>query len=283
MSFAPSVKHSMKEEIDIFIVGLDISSPQVAQGIARVFGLDTRTAQRFVQNLPRVVRRAASPAIAERYVNALRSVGARVECRPSLPPPPNPEPELPAPSNASMADVAKTMEIERATQDAVERFRFAEGISPSMDPAMEAGAANPFIPKAPLVPHDMDRMPNVNLPRWSARPMHENNPYSAAPPRAHSDADLPPAFGFGVKFESDPAPASTPDESAGVAPPQARSVGLAPGAREFHRRSSPTPTPAPRRGSPSASSPAPAKGATRIALGLVVLAAIGAALWFVFR
>lgn len=273
----------MKGEIDIFIVGLDISSQQVAQGIARVFGLDTRTAQRFVQNLPRVVRRAASPAIAERYVNALRSVGARVECRPSLPPPPNPEPELPAPTNASMADVAKTMEIERATQDAVERFRFAEGISPSMDPAMEAGAANPFIPKAPLVPHDMDRMPNVNLPRWSGRPMQETNPYSAAPPRAHSDADLPPAFGFGVKFESDPAPAPDREAPVRAAPVQAGPVGLAPAARDFQRRSSPLPAAPARRSRPSPSPPASTQGGLRIAIGLLALAAIAAALWFAFR
>ena len=49
----------MLEDIDIVIVALDVPSPRVAQGIARVFGLDERTAQRFVQNLPRVVRRAA--------------------------------------------------------------------------------------------------------------------------------------------------------------------------------------------------------------------------------
>lgn len=269
----------MKEDIDIFIVGLDVPSPRVAQGIARVFGLDTRTAQRFVQNLPRVVRRAASPAIAERYVNALRSVGARVECRPSLPPPPNPEPELPAPSNASMADVTKSLEVERATQDAIERFRNAEGISPSMDPAMEAGAANPLIPRAPPVPHDMDRMPNAILPRWSARPMDHTSPYSAAPPRAHSDADLPPAFG--VKFLSDPAPAP----EAPVRAPSVRGgpVGLAPAARDFQRRSSPMPPAPVRRSAPSRSPAAPARDPRRVAFGLVVLAMLAAALWFAVR
>jgi hypothetical protein len=264
--------------------------PRAAQGIARVFGLDTHTAQRFVQNLPRVVRRAASPAIAERNANALKSIGARVECRPSLPPPAHPDPELPAPNADSMADVARSLEVDRAAADAIERFRLSEGISPSMDPVAEANAANPLIPRAPPIPHDLDRMPNAILPRWSARPADTASPYSAAPPRDHSNADLPPAFG--IKFLSDPpaAPAraepeappsgeahdatSTTAEHADLAHPGSTAPGTA-------RRS---PSAAPRnRTSAAPRTGAPATDARRLALAGVALVALVALLWLALK
>src|SRR5689334_17880802 len=55
---------------------------------------------------------------------------------------------------------------------------------------------NPAIPKAPLIPHDIARMPNAALPVWSLRP-DERGPErptlsAGAGSRDHVDARPPP-------------------------------------------------------------------------------------------
>ena len=71
---------------DVVVVGFKLNTPEPpAKGLQRVFGIDEETAKRLVQRLPKAVKRGADPAEAEKFAQALRSIGAKVEVRPSEP------------------------------------------------------------------------------------------------------------------------------------------------------------------------------------------------------
>ncbi|MBX7190554.1 MAG: hypothetical protein K1X94_00765 [Sandaracinaceae bacterium] len=68
--------------VDIWIQGFAPGSDPVPS-LMRVFGIDETRAVAIQQTVPRAVRRNATPADAEAIAAALRSIGAKVELRPS--------------------------------------------------------------------------------------------------------------------------------------------------------------------------------------------------------
>ena len=150
-----------------------------------------------------MAKRCSNIAAAERYVAALRSIGARVELHAAADEANGASrrthSSLPIPAPSVLAQVTESARVERETARAIARFRANEGLDGSM-PAIEIDPVNPRIPKAPLVPHDLDQMPNARLPRFSDRPDWMLNdplgeqgasdgPSFAAP---HMNADPPP-------------------------------------------------------------------------------------------
>ena len=200
----------MDEELDIIVTGFDVDARLAEAGLVRVFGVDAQRARRFVSELPVVAKRCGSAAVAERYVNALRSIGARIEVQKvaeleagerttAL----GSHSSLPIPAPSVPATLGEAARIARETERAIRRFRLDEGLDqpPSESEPPEVDPANPAIPRAPRVPHDLHRMPNVALPRYSDRPdWILTDPLSQAAEaqagdsgvRAHADARLPP-------------------------------------------------------------------------------------------
>jgi hypothetical protein len=192
----------MDEEVDIVVLGFEVSDRLAEAGLTRVFGLNAQQARRFVRDVPLVAKRCLSSVTADRYVSALRSIGARVELR-------SPgdrsgdvhqtkHSSLPIPAPSVLAQVTESARIERETARAIARFRANEGLDPSA-PGVEVDPVNPQIPKAPLVPRDLHRMPNARLPQFSDRPdwMLDDplgGPGSEPPEEEipHFDADPPP-------------------------------------------------------------------------------------------
>jgi hypothetical protein len=71
------------EEFDIYIRGFLPARPgATVEGLRRIFGLDPRRAQEFVQSVPRVVKRRVSGKRAEQYERALKEIGAVYDLRP---------------------------------------------------------------------------------------------------------------------------------------------------------------------------------------------------------
>lgn len=183
----------MQEELDVVVMGLDADPRQAQAALIRVFGIDPDTAERFISGLPGTATRHAPRSLAERYAEALRSIGARVELWPtgsSLPAGVvRMLPSLPAPlwsAAARSQSLAKPEPAEHGAPGALEvnSLRFAGGID----------LVNPDIPRAPALPHDLSRMPNAAAPRFSDRPSQAPNASTAAPaPPPHADAQLPPA------------------------------------------------------------------------------------------
>jgi hypothetical protein len=95
-------------------------------------------------------------------------------------------------------------------QGSVAGQRVVQGLSPSMDVEVERAAQRVSVPKAPLIPRDLAKMPNRALPRWSGRPAEPDAPSEQS--RRHTDADLPPP----IRFDSGQPPA--PGTSAAGAP-----------------------------------------------------------------
>lgn len=205
----------MDEQVDVVVLSFEVSAERAAAELARVFGLGAQEARAFVDGVPRAAKHATSQALGERYAEALQAIGARVELRP-VQTASSGRPSLPEPSAQKDVDLLQ-LGIEDSEENVIERFRHARGVSPSMDPAREAAAYEERIPRAPALPRDMDRMPNAILPRWSARPTDDKPVYSAAPPRGHSNADMPPAFSFSDEEEAG-APGATPDATQQSAP-----------------------------------------------------------------
>ena len=74
------------ESFDIVLIGFPKgvrNADSAVAGIQNIFGVDEATAQRFVTNLPRVVRRGASRSEAQKFYNAFAHIGGKVEFRPS--------------------------------------------------------------------------------------------------------------------------------------------------------------------------------------------------------
>jgi hypothetical protein len=200
----------MTEELDIILTGLELEHGQVEAGIVRVFGIDPRDARRLLRELPAVAKSGAPRAVAERYVAALRSIGARVELRPTGSRSTHERAagavSLPLPAPEQIARVDESIRVQRETARAIKRFRAAEGLdAESLDavdpenPSLDLW--NPEIPKAPLVPRDLAKLRNAAR-RFSDPPSghgHDDGDGDtqedlelAAPARSHADAQLPP-------------------------------------------------------------------------------------------
>lgn len=197
----------MPADLDVIVTGFDVEQRQAETGMVRLFGLEPLRAKRFVEQLPVVAKRCSDTATAERYAEALRAIGARVDVRPhaaafrdSLPP--VAATSLPAPAPELTAQLRESLKVSRAADSAIARFREAEGLEPL---ASELGfdPYNPSIPRAPAIPHDLARMPNAALQRPSDRPdwmvadplSLTPDASSGAPPALqppHVDAQRPP-------------------------------------------------------------------------------------------
>jgi hypothetical protein len=229
----------MDEELDIVVIGFNVSDRQAEAGLVRVFGLDTVRARRYLRELPVTAKRCANRATAERYANALRSIGARVELRApgdaahdarrtfsSLP--------IPAPS--ILAHVAESARVDRETARAIARFRANEGLD-GPDPGLDVDPVNPRIPKAPPLPHDLAQMPNAALPRFERPEWMLDDPLGQGATEAiaslpHFDAEPPPpgTSAPGRSSGRPPGPAAAtpvPPRPSGDSVPPQRAVGLA--------------------------------------------------------
>jgi hypothetical protein len=199
----------MDEELDIIVTGFDVDPRQAESGLMNVFGLDAVRARRFVRDLPVVAKRCGNRASADRYVQALRSIGARVEAQPAADGDGHHAvraavSSLPIPAPSVMARLHESLQVERETVRAIRRFRAAEGLEPDDDHPLplDLDPTNPDIPRAPKVPHDLDKMPNAKLPRVSDRPEwmltdplaqgEGSGADGARTSRPHADARLPP-------------------------------------------------------------------------------------------
>ena len=127
------------DELDVHILGFSGSAEDAARGLMEIFGLEAAAAREFVASVPRVAKGKATPEEAERYVEALKEIGARVECRPTSPQHRTTQSEL----------ARRKREVEQETEDAVKRWRASEG----REPDSEARAQN--MPPNPRVPEDL--------------------------------------------------------------------------------------------------------------------------------
>jgi len=69
----------MSEQLDIVVTSIDAGASEAAKRLAQAFDLSALEAEQFVRELPRVAKRNATREEAERYVEALKAIGARVE------------------------------------------------------------------------------------------------------------------------------------------------------------------------------------------------------------
>lgn len=177
----------MEEELDIVVTGFNVDAKVAEAGLVRLFGIDGADARRFLQELPTVAKRGASAQTAARYVEALESIGARVDAVPARREPTGRHlsqapPSLPAPPSSMMQQLHRSMRVDRATEEAIDRFRESEGMGarpPSSRPGPPVAPdrivsfgpdpMNPRIPQAPRLP-SLDGMPNATilegLPEW---------------------------------------------------------------------------------------------------------------------
>jgi hypothetical protein len=99
---------------DIRVLGFEDRAGDPVTDLARVFGIDARTAQKIVQRAPVIVKRGVDEQTAERFFNHLRGIGARVQLEKRVvqsmrppegpaagqPSPPTPGPPAPVPVEA---------------------------------------------------------------------------------------------------------------------------------------------------------------------------------------
>jgi hypothetical protein len=224
----------VEEELDIVVTGWDVDAKKAQAGLARVFGMQARKADLLLHGLPAVAKRSVPRSQADRYVKALRSIGAHVQLERSaasrMTPSAAPAKSASLPPPATDAPARQAIESERAAAELVARFRAAEGLDAEEPPTKET--LNPLIPRAPPLPHDLSRMPNASTGLRSLPPVDgpDGNRDPSMRPR-HTDAQLPPPITLdGSEPEVDPlAPiGATEDVFAPVAAPEApKSVGLA--------------------------------------------------------
>lgn len=218
----------MGEEVDIVITGLELDARQVETGLVRVFGIDPSEARRLLGQLPASVKRGATPELAERYLLALRSIGARVEARAVLPieptslkpAPPAAAQSLAVPPPSLLGRMRESERVQRATDRAVKRFRSSEGLD---DPSVDGGIDpwNPAIPKAPRVPRDLGRIKNAAPPALAESfDPGASDARELAPARVHADAQRPPPI-------SRASGGRTAMAERVIAPAPPRAVGLA--------------------------------------------------------
>jgi hypothetical protein len=183
----------MDKELDIVVTGFDVGESQAARGLAQAFDLSPAQAERFVRDVPRIAKRGASREEAERFAQTLRALGARVETLPSA-----------APRSTLPTRMAKTDEPAFShdpwTSDAPPAddvgMRFRASGSLMMTSMPPDSVLNPVFPKAPLVPHDMHRMPNAAMALPSLRPEDPSGDVGDDPFHRHTDAQMPPPLVF---------------------------------------------------------------------------------------
>ena len=228
----------MRQDLDVIVTGFDVDQRQAETGMMRLFGLEHLRAKRFVDQLPVVAKRCSDRASADRYADALRSIGARVDVRPhaaafrdSLPPVATTS--LPAPSPELAARLRESLRVSRAADSAIARFREQEGLEPLEPLEQQLGfdPYNPSIPKAPPLPHDLSRMPNAALQRPSDRPEWMVSDRLSLTPDAESG--VPPAL---QRHDAQPPPRGRPSRDSGMRPRRntpdpASTVGMAHAAR----------------------------------------------------
>jgi len=269
----------MPPDLDVIVTGFDVEQRQAETGMIRLFGLDPLRARRFVEQLPVVAKRCSDTAMADRYAEALRAIGARVDVRPhaaafrdSLPP--VAATSLPAPAPELAAKLRESLRVSRAADSAIARFREAEGLEP-LDSELGFDPYNPAIPRAPAIPHDLARMPNANMQRASDRPeWMVADPLSLTP---DARSGTPPAL---QHFDAQPPPRGRPSRDSGMRPrrntPQPNvAVGMAHAARASVRPGMSGHAP----DKPVAPVPWPRRLARAWPLVLLVVVLAGAAVW----
>ncbi|MFI5308054.1 MAG: hypothetical protein ACHQ53_11910 [Polyangiales bacterium] len=220
----------MEEELDIVVIGWDVDPKRAQAGLARVFGLQARKAELLLHGLPAVAKRSVPRSQADRYVKALRSIGAQVQLERSaasrMTPSAAPAKSASLPPPAVDIGTRQTLESERAAAEMVARFRAAEGLDVEEPPTAEA--LNPLIPRAPALPHDLSRMPNASTGLLSGPPPDgDGNRDPSMRPR-HTDAQLPPPLRLDAPASGElPAEVAAPEWGLGEPMPSQRSVGLA--------------------------------------------------------
>lgn len=200
----------MSDQLDIVVTSIDAAASEAAQRLAQAFDLSTVEAEQFVRELPRVAKRNASREEAARYVEALKAIGARVETLASE----GPRETM----RARMLGGGTDQLVIPVEEPPAMRFRATGDLGMISVPPHEV--LHPSIPKAPLIPRDLNRMPNGGLPMPSIRPAagDELDALDAAgEPRRHTDAQLPPPLvlaarqlGASPAAAAEPAPAAAP-------------------------------------------------------------------------
>jgi hypothetical protein len=224
----------MSEQLDIVVTSIDAGAAEAAKRLAQAFDLSAVEAEQFVRELPRIAKRNASREEANRYVEALKAIGARVETLAS----PDPRPTLRARMPSSPEQLMIPVEPEQPA------MRFRAGGHLGMISVPPNDVLHPSFPKAPLLPRDMHKMPNGGeLPMPSIRPPSEDDENGAfddfGNPRRHTDAQPPPPLVLTARetaasiASSQPASIGTPSSAKPARPdgPSAKpSPASAPGA-----------------------------------------------------
>jgi hypothetical protein len=163
---------------------MDVGASEAAKRLAQAFDLSALEAEQFVRELPRVAKRNATREEAARYVEALKASGARGETLASE----QPRPTL----RARMASSSIDQLLIQTELDSEPAMRFRAGGNLGMISTPPDEDLHPSFPKAPLIPHDLSRMPNGGeLPMPSIQPpsFEEEDDNE---PRRHTDAQMPP-------------------------------------------------------------------------------------------
>jgi hypothetical protein len=139
------------EHFDVYVAGFDVGEDRAVPGLMQVFGMNEATAQLFFRSLPLTAKRNQTADAADRYVRALRSIGAVVRCHESRAPSPS-NPASHEPSAASPKSLAPPLSTAAA--------RLAGPDAPLA----------PSIPKAGRLPQDLVALapPHAapDLPQW---------------------------------------------------------------------------------------------------------------------
>jgi hypothetical protein len=207
----------MSEQLDIVVTSIDAGASEAAKRLAQAFDMSALEAEQFVRELPRVAKRNASREEAARYVEALKAIGARVETLASEAPRATLRARMPAGGSSSSAE-----QLVIPIEPELPAMRFRAGGHMGMISVPPHDVLHPSFPKDALIPHDLARMPNGELPMPSIRPASaadENGAYDeSGEPRRHTNAQMPPPLVLAAKemAASMAASTSTPTAASGT-------------------------------------------------------------------
>ncbi len=158
------------DQFDVYVAGFEVEEARAARGLMQVFGMSEAAARIFVSSVPRVAKRRLAKDTAERYVRALRSIGAIIDLHPSTTSyaPPSGQPSLPTPQRA----------LRTSGRGSSER---------------EGAATNPFhpaIPRAPRLPEGL--MPTAASSEFPADLAPSSHELLQATAHARLSSPLPP-------------------------------------------------------------------------------------------
>ncbi|HMJ10596.1 MAG TPA: hypothetical protein VK524_04270 [Polyangiaceae bacterium] len=247
------------ERYDIYLRGFSSSEPAVA-GLQRVFGIDPKRAAELVRSLPRVIKREVPSEQAERYQQALSSLGADFELRRSPIRPQrmiavlgstrNEELELPGPASSPPARAAVLAVADSWVEPAISSARTAvEGasIAPAAveleardvrtlgatwsesppAPSRSLGDTLSEAPAAPPPPSAPPRGPSITLPESTPPPPVSRPPAAEALSWAHPPELMQPRLPKLVLPAAEPASAPVASLSNAWAPTPADELGSA--------------------------------------------------------